>query len=155
MKTTDTNNRRPTSPYQQQPQNHQKHQGESIGRSNNTTTTVEYSPTSSSSSLHNKMKTQCQSVVAAHHDDGGGKSCGDNNSIDSSLQQLPLYLGSAAEILEIHNRNKERARLAYEQNIKHQNGKSGKNNMNSFCNCLLYTSPSPRDATLSRMPSSA
>ena len=25
----------------------------------------------------------------------------------------------------------------------------------SFQNCLLYTSPSPRDATLSRMPSSA
>ena len=24
-----------------------------------------------------------------------------------------------------------------------------------FNNCLLYTSPSPRDATLSRMPSSA
>ena len=24
-----------------------------------------------------------------------------------------------------------------------------------FANCLLYTSPSPRDATLSRMPSSA
>ena len=24
-----------------------------------------------------------------------------------------------------------------------------------FCNCLLYTSPSPRDATLSRMPASA
>ena len=26
---------------------------------------------------------------------------------------------------------------------------------NNFNNCLLYTSPSPRDATLSRMPSSA
>ena len=26
---------------------------------------------------------------------------------------------------------------------------------NQFGNCLLYTSPSPRDATLSRMPSSA
>ena len=25
----------------------------------------------------------------------------------------------------------------------------------AYCNCLLYTSPSPRDATLSRMPSSA
>ena len=25
----------------------------------------------------------------------------------------------------------------------------------SRCGCLLYTSPSPRDATLSRMPSSA
>ena len=24
-----------------------------------------------------------------------------------------------------------------------------------FCNCLLYTSPSPRDGLLSRMPSSA
>ena len=30
---------------------------------------------------------------------------------------------------------------------------SGKSNV--FCACLLYTSPSPRDATLSRMPSSA
>ena len=31
------------------------------------------------------------------------------------------------------------------------------NNMNEgkFVSCLLYTSPSPRDATLSRMPSSA
>ena len=28
-------------------------------------------------------------------------------------------------------------------------------NWNQFSNCLLYTSPSPRDATLSRMPSSA
>ena len=26
---------------------------------------------------------------------------------------------------------------------------------NTYTNCLLYTSPSPRDATLSRMPSSA
>ena len=26
---------------------------------------------------------------------------------------------------------------------------------NEYKNCLLYTSPSPRDATLSRMPSSA
>ena len=25
----------------------------------------------------------------------------------------------------------------------------------TLCSCLLYTSPSPRDATLSRMPSSA
>ena len=27
--------------------------------------------------------------------------------------------------------------------------------VNTFRSCLLYTSPSPRDATLSRMPSSA
>ena len=29
------------------------------------------------------------------------------------------------------------------------------NEEGKFSNCLLYTSPSPRDATLSRMPSSA
>ena len=32
---------------------------------------------------------------------------------------------------------------------------SNEMNMYSFLPCLLYTSPSPRDATLSRMPSSA
>ena len=29
------------------------------------------------------------------------------------------------------------------------------NGLGVACDCLLYTSPSPRDATLSRMPSSA
>ena len=32
---------------------------------------------------------------------------------------------------------------------------SGGKNLANLNNCLLYTSPSPRDATLSRMPSSA
>ena len=31
----------------------------------------------------------------------------------------------------------------------------GSSGMNEFTNCLLYTSPSPRDKTVSRMPSSA
>ena len=30
-----------------------------------------------------------------------------------------------------------------------------RNHVGQYVNCLLYTSPSPRDATLSRMPSSA
>ena len=34
-------------------------------------------------------------------------------------------------------------------------GKSGKDLLILYGDCLLYTSPSPRDATLSRMPSSA
>ena len=34
-------------------------------------------------------------------------------------------------------------------------GYSGENNQVSFYSCLLYTSPSPRDGLLSRMPSSA
>ena len=32
---------------------------------------------------------------------------------------------------------------------------SGASSNADYCDCLLYTSPSPRDATLSRMPSSA
>ena len=34
-------------------------------------------------------------------------------------------------------------------------GGDGGNGGNIILSCLLYTSPSPRDATLSRMPSSA
>ena len=34
-------------------------------------------------------------------------------------------------------------------------GLGGLENVPHYCACLLYTSPSPRDATLSRMPSSA
>ena len=39
----------------------------------------------------------------------------------------------------------ERRALLIEQNVEHP----------LYLFCLLYTSPSPRDATLSRMPSSA
>ena len=34
-------------------------------------------------------------------------------------------------------------------------GWAGADQLELFSDCLLYTSPSPRDATLSRMPSSA
>ena len=37
----------------------------------------------------------------------------------------------------------------------YQMGMNGKPNRKPYKPCLLYTSPSPRDATLSRMPSSA
>ena len=39
------------------------------------------------------------------------------------------------------------------EQLKEKNVKGGSAEMVKFC--LLYTSPSPRDATLSRMPSSA
>ena len=42
---------------------------------------------------------------------------------------------------------KERIKLGYDLFNKHD--------METFFNCLLYTSPSPRDRTRSRMPSSA
>ena len=36
-----------------------------------------------------------------------------------------------------------------------KNSPKGKNRLEDVINCLLYTSPSPRDSTSSRMPSSA
>ena len=42
-----------------------------------------------------------------------------------------------------------------ESDINDQSGPETIANWTSFNSCLLYTSPSPRDATLSRMPSSA
>ena len=44
----------------------------------------------------------------------------------------------------------ERARSEWVRNIG-----LDQNVLRKDCGCLLYTSPSPRDATLSRMPSSA
>ena len=38
---------------------------------------------------------------------------------------------------------------------KYQKGQLGKDKNNNLYSCLLYTSPSPRDRTRSRMPSSA
>ena len=44
----------------------------------------------------------------------------------------------------------------YERSGKGILGEAGRNLIiEKYDNCLLYTSPSPRDATLSRMPSSA
>ena len=60
------------------------------------------------------------------------------------------------EMVNIKNKN-----ITFNKNIKkNQNirfvGEDIKKNKIVFHkNCLLYTSPSPRDATLSRMPSSA
>ena len=51
-------------------------------------------------------------------------------------------LDKVKKLIEEENRN------------PHQTGKYG-NSLLHYAACLLYTSPSPRDATLSRMPSSA
>ena len=45
--------------------------------------------------------------------------------------------------------------LALEEEVRKLIGVEACNCINSWTSCLLYTSPSPRDATLSRMPSSA
>ena len=62
---------------------------------------------------------------------------------------LPLYPLSAQNEGEIIDLLHERGRDAPLAKIKFQNNKI------SYIPCLLYTSPSPRDRTRSRMPSSA
>ena len=47
------------------------------------------------------------------------------------------------------------APLVVTVDIKEDGSLKGKQTSWKDCPCLLYTSPSPRDATLSRMPSSA
>ena len=44
---------------------------------------------------------------------------------------------------------------AFKANVPIRDYEGIKNYIERIKNCLLYTSPSPRDATLSRMPSSA
>ena len=56
--------------------------------------------------------------------------------INWNVVQTPMFLNSRGE-------------------FKNYLGKSKKPFMATFYNCLLYTSPSPRDGLLSRMPSSA
>ena len=41
------------------------------------------------------------------------------------------------------------------QTVRHRSPKTGKTERYMFHTCLLYTSPSPRDLSTSRMPSSA
>ena len=54
------------------------------------------------------------------------------------------------DILEIYNAYRRPVRFQPEDLIS-----DARNDWQQYKNCLLYTSPSPRDATLSRMPSSA
>ena len=57
------------------------------------------------------------------------------------------YISKAGHNVTVYNRTKAKA----EKWAKEYKG----NVANTPMDCLLYTSPSPRDATLSRMPSSA
>ena len=59
------------------------------------------------------------------------------------------------------NKKKITAKILADGSIKHNQSEGSIHKVAATilgaesCNCLLYTSPSPRDATLSRMPSSA
>ena len=61
---------------------------------------------------------------------------------DSETPREGLKLGTVVTLVSFHDEENESLRYDAKANA-------------DMCSCLLYTSPSPRDATLSRMPSSA
>ena len=72
---------------------------------------------------------------------------GDNNKCQSKNQDSTSFL-----VKPTTDATPEYFPIQKETKVAYKNSKKENNNNN---NCLLYTSPSPRDATLSRMPSSA
>ena len=63
----------------------------------------------------------------------------------SAMSLSPSYAQSSDTVQEVQNQSffKKKYRIKGSWSLEQRDG------------CLLYTSPSPRDATLSRMPSSA
>ena len=61
------------------------------------------------------------------------------------------------QVLDLQEKNVESFRRLFDRQFKIKQGKEMEEmpRERNVRNCLLYTSPSPRDATLSRMPSSA
>ena len=68
----------------------------------------------------------------------------------NNLAGIYQGLGDFEKALQAQQKALAIRKQVYESN--HPNIATSYNNLSS---CLLYTSPSPRDATLSRMPSSA
>ena len=81
----------------------------------------------------------------------------DENPRDTVKIKFATPADARATVAKVKRVNKPFARKIQILTVMEQRAKvMGKSQVASIAkNCLLYTSPSPRDATLSRMPSSA
>ena len=70
------------------------------------------------------------------------------------LAKITVKEEKVSEYLELADKT-DKAVEAFEPGMLHHTFDQDPENPLIFYGCLLYTSPSPRDATLSRMPSSA
>ena len=76
-----------------------------------------------------------------------------NRGLDALVARSAAMRATAEQRLEFSRLAEEFDDIADRNDIAGQIRVDGE--FNNLCICLLYTSPSPRDATLSRMPSSA
>ena len=65
---------------------------------------------------------------------------------------IPLFVGRDKSITALNEVMKGQKKIIL---VTQKNSEIDDPKKNDIYTCLLYTSPSPRDATLSRMPSSA
>ena len=86
-----------------------------------------------------------------------------NQSLSEILESIKSKKISSLELTQAYIKNIENAKklnafvtTTFDQALENAKKFDNKpNNDQLLSGCLLYTSPSPRDATLSRMPSSA
>ena len=71
-----------------------------------------------------------------------------DNKTNNGYSQISIGLASPEEILA-----QSSGEVLKPETINYRTYKPERDGL--FCDCLLYTSPSPRDRTRSRMPSSA
>ena len=82
------------------------------------------------------------------------------DSCEAAIQDadvIMLCTSSAGPVIDPSNLSKPALITSISTNAPraHEVPPQSLNDMQVFCDCLLYTSPSPRDGLLSRMPSSA
>ena len=103
-------------------------------------------------------------VIIISHDQQFLDNC-TNRTVEIELGRLQDYKAAYSKYLELRKDVKEKSQAAFEnqqkliaqkeKTINRFMAKATKTKMAQSMNCLLYTSPSPRDQRGSRMPSSA
>ena len=73
-------------------------------------------------------------------------------TLNGCIQSSVSFIGPAYTVASTGNIYQAGLSISVNQALLHT---TGENTLEYASSCLLYTSPSPRDATLSRMPSSA
>ena len=117
-------------------------------------------PTPYKPKAHTLMRLAVQALVAAFAEGARVVCAGDleGRNVGVDLGDVEVAVSEAVELCGLGGDGGERAGRGYFQAGLDEGGEEeerGGNECELHDDCLLYTSPSPRDGLLSRMPSSA